>query len=145
MRPTLEYIITVQSDQKKSQRSPQCVRHQTYDFLSISLIFGAPEGVAGTSSSSSSSSAGIIGGLVASGDGPCVPGNGPGRNEPDAPGEYRLSCAPPNENPPDVLVGDVAGGDDADGVGSGGVPWLNSAQRGHFRFVSVPRASSAQA
>ena len=115
------------------------------------MILGAPEGVGGTSSSSSSS-IGIIGGLVASGDGPCAPANAPGRSEPplllpDAPGENRLSGPPPPPVPgraklplPDAAVGDAAGGLAAppvEGVGSGGVPWLNSAQRGHLRFVSA--------
>ncbi len=106
----------------------------------MSLIFGAPEGVAGISSSSSS--IGTIGGLVASGEGPCVPANPsvlPGRRElEEAPGENRLSELEPKPKPP-VPVGEVAGGLDAEAVGSGGVPWLNSAQRGHLRFVSARR------
>ncbi len=100
----------------------------------MSLSFGAPDGVAGTSSSSSS--IGTIGGLVASGEGPCVPAKGPGRSELEAPGENRLSDPEPNVKLP-LPVGDVAGGLVAEGVGSGGAPWLNSAQRGHLRLVSA--------
>ena len=63
---------------------------------------------------------------------------GPG----DAPGEYSESDAgvpplPSVKALADVeAVGDVAGGLVAEGVGIGGVPELNSANRGHFRFVS---------
>ena len=102
------------------------------------MILGAPEGVAGTSSSSSS--IGTIGGLVASGEGPWEPGKlneGPARSELDAPGENNASDPPPRLKLLLVPVGDVAGGEDAEAVGSGGVPWLNSAQRGHLRFVSA--------
>ena len=83
---------------------------------------------------------GTIGGLVARGDGPWEPGKSPGRSEFAPPGEKRLSDPDPDPAPKlkllPVPVGDVAGGDAAEGVGRGGVPWLNSAQRGHLRFVS---------
>ena len=38
----------------------------------------------------------------------------------------------------------IGGGLDADGVaGTGGVPLLNSAQRGHFRFVSATQRQNS--
>ena len=90
--------------------------------MSVNFNLGAPEGVAGTSSSSSS--IGTIGGLVASGEGPCEPANPsavPGRRELEAPGENKLSDPEPKPKDP-VPVGDVAGGLAAEGVGNGGVP-----------------------
>ena len=89
----------------------------------------------------SSSSCAIIGGLVASGDGPCAPSAFGGRND-DDPGENRLS-EPLALKPKPVVGVDVDGGLDAEGVGSGGAPELNSAHLGHFRFVSEGDCRSA--
>ena len=92
------------------------------------MIFGAADGVGGTSSSSSSSmpssSIAVTGGDIANGDGPCD----------------IIAFAGKSPPPPPPPGGDVAGGLVAEappGVGMGGLPELNSAQRGHFRFVSV--------
>lgn len=84
---------------------------------------------------------------MASGDGPWLPkfkdGFG-GRREFDPPAENKLSELPPNPTPPDP-VGEVAGGLEAEAVGRGGTPELNSAQRGHFRLVSVEARSVSAA
>jgi hypothetical protein len=90
-------------------------RH-THHRLSVSFIFGA----AGTSSD-----AATTGGLVASGEGTCSELLGP------KPSEVRLG----------VNGGGLPAGPDAEaeagvGVAGGCVPELNSAQRGHLRFVS---------
>ena len=134
-------LESLRNPQHAKQRPHKVTGLRNYAFLSVSLILGAPAGVAGTSSSSSS--IGTIGGLVASGDGPwepAKPSEAPGRSEFAPPGEKMLSDPDPDPAPKvkllPVPVGDVAGGDAAEAVGRGGVPWLNSAQRGHLRFVS---------
>ena len=101
------------------------------DFFSVSLILG-PELDAMFPSSLSSSSCAITGGLVARGDGPWVPKVVGGRN--DELGENRLSEGVPK--PKLVLGVDIDGGLEAEGVGRGGAPELNSAHFGHLRFVS---------
>ena len=107
-----------------------------------SLSLGTDGDIIGSSSSSSSPSASapaVRGGLIASGEGPCA-------SKPEAPGA--LSVLEPAPGVKRVLpapnavvsVGDVAlaGGLDAEAAGvRGGAPELNSAQRGHFRFVSA--------
>jgi hypothetical protein len=105
-----------------------------YPRFNVSLIFGAAaadeEGVPDGSIMPPSSSIANIGGLVANGDGTAA-GN---PNELPPAGGPRLN--PKLVNPGAVgAVGLVAG---ADGVRGGGtVPLLNSAQRGHLRFVSI--------
>lgn len=105
-----------------------------YPRFSVNLIFGAEaaeeEGVPGGLSSSID----ITGGLVAKGDGTAL-GN---------PKDDRLPLPPafggPRLKPKLVNPGAVGGGGlvaEAVGVRGGGiVPLLNSAQRGHLRFVS---------
>lgn len=88
--------------------------------FSVSLILGAALGV------DSMSSIADTGGLVASGDGTAA------LNPKDAFCDGLLK--PLNPDP----LGVAGGGLDADGVtGTGGAPLLNSAHRGHLRFVSV--------
>lgn len=77
-----------------------------------------------------SSSTAVTGGLIARGEGPCDIMAFAGCSPPGALGENK---------PPPPPGGDVAGGLVAELVpaaGIGGVPELNSAQRGHLRFVS---------
>jgi len=102
--------------------------------FSVSLIFGpaaADEGVPGSEVALSSSIA-CIGGLVAKGDGTAA-GNPKERLLPPTGG--------PRLKPKFANPGAVGGGGlvaEADGVRGGGiVPLLNSAQRGHLRFVSA--------
>jgi len=83
--------------------------------LSVSFIFGA----AGTSSV-----AATTGGLVASGEGTCSKLLGP------KPSELRLGV-----NGGGLLADPDAEAETAAGVAGGCVPELNSAQRGHLRFV----------
>lgn len=97
--------------------------------------------MASISSSSSSFTAAITGGLVANGDGPWPIAVTGGRRRDDgpgvAPGENNASedgKPPPADVDP---VGEVAGGLVAELVGIGGEPELNSAKRGHLRFVSA--------
>ncbi len=110
------------------------------------MILGAEvDGVDGASSSIA-----ITGGLVAKGDGPWAARldaafvGGRRRGFPgevgEVPGEKSVSEPLPNPKPAVDAVGDVAGGLEAVGVGMGGVPELNSAQRGHLRFVSAEEA-----
>lgn len=104
--------------------------------LSVSLIFGADaveeEGVPGANTLLLSSSIASIGGLVANGDGTAA-GN-PNDERPLPPtGGPRLK--PKFVNPEVVGGGGLVA--EAEGVRGGGtVPLLNSAQRGHLRFVS---------
>lgn len=100
--------------------------------FSVSLIFGpaaADEGVPGNELSSSIA---CIGGLVAKGDGTAA-GNPKERLLPPTGG--------PRLKPKFTNPGAVGGGGlvaEVDGVRGGGiVPLLNSAQRGHLRFVSA--------
>lgn len=102
--------------------------------FSVSLIFGpavADEGVPGSEVTLSSSIA-CIGGLVAKGDGTAA-GNPKERLLPPTGG--------PRLKPKFTNPGAVGGGGlvaEVDGVKGGGiVPLLNSAQRGHLRFVSA--------
>ena len=84
----------------------------------------------------------VTGGLMASGDGPCASRPTGGRRE----------LGPPEANKPLLVnaaesVGDdaAAGGLIADAAGLiGGPPELNSAHRGHLRFVSVRRTMREQ-
>lgn len=104
--------------------------------FSVSLIFGPDaldeEGVPGGKMLPLSSSIADMGGLVANGDGTAA-GN---------PNDERLlpPTGGPRLNPRFVNPGAVGGGGlvaEAEGVRGGGtVPLLNSAQRGHLRFVS---------
>jgi len=94
--------------------------------LRVSLIFGAEEdGVEGMASSSSIIA--VMGGLVARGDGTAT---GCPKAEPGRPKPLRL----------EGRVAEGGGGLAIEPVGvgpDGAVPLLNSAQRGHFRFVSL--------
>jgi hypothetical protein len=85
------------------------VRHHR---LSVSLIFGAVD---------TSPAAAITGGLVASGEGTCSELLGPKPSE-----LLRLG----------VNGGGLPADPDAEAAAGGCVPELNSAQRGHLRFVS---------
>jgi hypothetical protein len=88
---------------------------------------------------SSGSSIGTIGGLVARGDG-AGGAKEPCRSADDSDGPSTSSLLPyPNPGPDDGPAnGELADGLVADGVSGGGAfGELNSAQRGHFRFVSV--------
>lgn len=99
--------------------------------FSVSLIFGPDEGVPGSEVALSSSIA-CIGGLAAKGDGTAA-GNPKERLLPPTGG--------PRLKPKFANPGAVGGGGlvaEVDGVRGGGiVPLLNSAQRGHLRFVSA--------
>lgn len=92
-----------------------------YERFKVNLIFGPePLGVGGTRSSSSMAD---IGGLMANGEG-------------TAAGKPNEALEGPRLNPRFGKFPVAGGGLVADpGVG-GAVPLLNSAQRGHFRFVS---------
>lgn len=78
---------------------------------------------------------------MARGDGPCVPKTFGGRSD-DEPGENRLSEDVPK--PKLVLGVAIDGGLEAEGVGRGGAPELNSAHFGHLRFVSRDEIWSVQ-
>ena len=95
-----------------------------YVLLSVNLILGAePLGVPGMASSSMAD----MGGLVAKGDG-------------TAAGNPNAAAEGPRLKPRLGRFAAVGGGPVAepDGVeAAGAVPLLNSAQRGHFLFVSI--------
>ena len=96
------------------QRNNTSINHVR---LSVSLILGAePDGVEGMTSSSMAD----MGGLVASGEGTAA----------GCPKTFEVARLNP-------ILGKAAGGCglETDGV-VGAVPLLNSAQRGHLRFVS---------
>lgn len=110
-----------------------------YPRFNVSLIFGAAdaagvvevEGVPGGNALPVSSSSASTGGLVANGDGT------PAAN----PKEVLPVFEGPRLNPKFANPGAVGGGGlaaDAEGVrGGGAVPLLNSAHRGHLRFVFI--------
>lgn len=60
-----------------------------------------------------------------------------GRKDDDGPAENMLSES--GLIPKPVVGVDVDGGLEAEGVGGGGAPELNSAHFGHLRFVSAQR------
>jgi len=96
-------------------------RIYNYVLLSINLILGAePLGVPGMASRSSSMA--DMGGLVAKGDG-------------TAAGNPNAAAEGPRLKPRLGRFAVVGGGLVAEPDGVGAVPLLNSAQRGHFRFV----------
>ena len=111
----------------------------------VSFSFGAE---ADCCSEASSSSIAVTGGLVASGDGANIAGarsadeGGRARGEPEAPGVGTLKPPKPGCELPAAIGAVTPGGPVVDKAGLiGGAPELNSAQRGHFRFVSVFKKS----
>lgn len=93
--------------------------------MRVNFIFGAE--LDGAIASCSSIPIADNGGLVAKGEGTAAP------YENDALGAGRLNPLRPGT--PGVIGGGLVA--EVGGTGRGGVPLLNSAQRGHLRLVSV--------